>query len=322
MLSCFGLELTAQSLHFFNVQLQTKRFYDLLANVYVAFFGSVASIAGLIWFAFDKLQPSAIVWSALVLVALIFLSAISIYSIRVRQENIQFRQFIKILHRINHDYRDMLSAAFKHQPHEFTGSEYSDFLKKSEKDTIRSVCQKIAKVYTAFTHSDCTVTVKLITRVSEKIVCETHERSEEKCARDTQQKLFEINTGANTAFDKALMYADGAVSHFHSSDLTKDSSYRNQRDHWSDFYKSTIVVPIRSVDLAKLGSKNASSDIGFLCVDTLSPNRLNNTWHHELLAAFADQMYNFMSLMRGEYQLKSTPSINTTHSESPRVVTL
>jgi hypothetical protein len=148
------------------------------------------------------------------------------------------------------------------------------------------------------------VTVKLITQVDGKTFCATHERSEENCPRDiAKPRQFELNTGANTAFDKALMYANGMISHFHSDDLTKEEAYRNQRDHWSDFYQNTIVVPIRFVDLAKLGNKDASSDIGFLCVDTLSPNRLNNTWHVELLAAFADQMYNFMSLMRGEYQL-------------------
>lgn len=164
--------------------LPTKRFYDLLVNVYIAFFGSVASIVALIWFALEKVQPSNFVWYCLVPSAFIFLSAIAIYSIRVRQENIQFRNFIKILHRVNHDYRDMLAAAFKNQPHEINGSQYCDFLKQSERKTLKSACQKIAKVYTAFTHSDCMVTVKLITQVGDKAYCATHERSEENCPRD------------------------------------------------------------------------------------------------------------------------------------------
>ena len=102
---------------------------------------------------------------------------------------------------------------------------------------------------------------------------------------------------------------------------TQEKTYRNQRDHWSDFYQNVIIVPIRSVDILKLGNKekDASNDIGFLCVDTQSINRLNNTWHLELLAAFADQMYNFMSLMRGEYQLKAiTPTTSVAQLEPPR----
>ena len=206
------------------------------------------------------------------------------------KENRAFRDCIKVLHRINHDYRDTLSAIFKHGAHRFDQNEYRDYVTQSERKIIKSVCQKIAKIYSSFTHGSCTVTVKLVTRVAEKMFCETYERSEENCDRDTgPSRIFEINTGANTAFDEAIKYATGKVSHFHSEDLTTNGSYRNQRDHWSDFYQSCIVVPIRCVNPDKIGTKDCSDDIGFLCVDTLSDNRLNNTWHVELLAAFADQ---------------------------------
>jgi hypothetical protein len=302
----FFLETGGLLSHFFNVKLRTRRLYDFLANVYLAFFGSIASIVALIWFALDKVQPTTFVWLFLVPTTFILFSVVAIYSIRVRQENIQFRNFMKTLHRINHDYRDMLSAAFKHPSQEFDPDQYLNFLKQSEIQTIRSACQKVAKIFTAFTHSECTVTVKLITRSGGKDFSETFERSEENSVRDiAPQRPYELNTGANIAFDKALMHISGVTSRFQSDDLTKEKDYRNQRDHWSDFYKNTIVVPIRSVDPIKMGSKDSSDDIGFLCVDTLSLNRLNNTWHVELLAAFADQMYNFMSLMRGKYRLKA-----------------
>jgi len=282
----------------------TKRIYDLLSNVWIAFLGSIASIAGLIWFAIEKVQITTVLWLVVLLSAFALLFAIAIYSIRVRLENIQFRNFVKTLHRINHDYRDMLSAAFKHPPQALGTDGYINFLKQSESKTIKSVCQKISKVFSTFTRRECTVTVKLIVRDGGKVYCETYERSEENCLRDTgQPRLFEVDAGSNTAFDKALMYINGRISYFQSSDLTKEPDYRNQRDHWSDFYKCVIVVPIRSIDQSRIGYKDCSDNIGFLCVDTLSPNRLNDGWHVELLAGFADQMYNFMSLMRGKYQL-------------------
>lgn len=291
------------------MKLGTKRVYDFLSNVYVAFLGSIASIAGLIWFAVDKIQPTMILWLFVVPIAIVLLSAITVYSIRVRLENIQFRSFTRILHRINHDYRDMLSAAFKNQNQGLSADDHINFLKQNETRTINSVCQRISKIYSTFTHGECTVTVKLIQRDGEKYSAITYARSEENCARDKALPgFFEIKTGSNTAFDRALMYSNGRVSYFHSANLTKETDYHNQRDHWVDFYRSTIVVPIRSVDPAKVGQNSCSDDIGFLCVDTLSGNRLNATWHVELLAAFADQMYNFMSLMRGNYQLKTSDS--------------
>jgi hypothetical protein len=47
--------------------------------------------------------------------------------------------------------------------------------------------------------------------------------------------------------------------------------------------------------------------LGFLAVDTMSENRLNNTYQMQMLAAYAHQMYNFMSLMRGKYSLAASP---------------
>jgi len=288
------------------VKLTTRRIHDFLANSWVAFVGSVASILSLAWFAYLEIKPSpwSIVGAVLLPVAFGVFLGVAIYSIRVRQENRAFRDCMKVLHRINHDYRDTLSATFRNtsQRPEEAGSR--DYVAHSERKTIKSVCEKIAKSFSAFTHSDCMVTVKFITRDGDKMLCETYERSEENCDRDSGPgRKFEINTGANTAFDEAIKYATGVVSHFHSADLAANKGYRNQRDHWSDFYQSSIVVPIRCVNPDKIGSKDCSDDIGFLCVDTLSAYRLNDTWHIDLLAAFADQMYNFISLMRGRYAL-------------------
>jgi hypothetical protein len=132
-------------------------------------------------------------------------------------------------------------------------------------------------------------------------------RSETNCKRDEgRPEVFELLTGQNTAFDRCMECNPGTTSHFFSADLIKDRKegrYSNQRTNWEKFYVSAIVVPIRYVNVERLGQPRASDHIGFLAVDTMSTNRLNGTYHVELLAAFADQVYNFMSLMRGKYSV-------------------
>jgi hypothetical protein len=284
----------------------TKKLHNFFASIHVAWCGSVASIIALVWYAYDSFKPSGLRLLVLICFAIaagIFLG-VAIYSIRVRQENKQFREACKTLHRINHDYRDTLSNTFSGVAHT---PDLATAAKLSELKTLKSACQKIAKIYSGLTHCDCCVTVKLITNEGGSTYCETHARSEENSERDCSQPAkFEVKTGRNTAFDKALAYNAGKISHFFSADLqaeAKAGHYRNQRDNWSDFYRCAIIVPIRCVTVPKDGTPIASDDIGFLCVDTTSPRRLNDDYHLELLAGFADQMYNFMSLMRGKYVL-------------------
>lgn len=62
-----------------------------------------------------------------------------------------------------------------------------------------------------------------------------------------------------------------------------------------------LSLPIRAVKQGHRGNPDGYDDVGYLCLDTMSQNRLNGTYHVQLMAAFADQMYNFISLMRGKY---------------------
>jgi hypothetical protein len=291
----------------------TRRFHSLFNSSWIAFLGTVSSIVGLVLAAYLELRhlPQNTIWILLLFAGIIFFLGIGIYSIKVRQENRTFRNFMATLHRINHDYRDTLSAAFRLKPslQGLSQEAYLNYLEEWEEKTLKSVCQKIAEFYSAFTHSKCTVTVKLIKQVNGMSFCSAYARSEENCRRDAwAPKDFELNTGRNTAFDRALMHTPATISHFHSWDLTSEKDYRNERDNWSNIYRSAIVVPIRSINPEKLGTNEDSDDIGFLCVDTTAAQRLNDTWHVELLAGFGDQMYNFICLMRGRYSLRSHPT--------------
>ena len=299
------------------MDISAKRGHDVMRGhtvAYVGLIGSVASIVSLVAWAYTQLPRG---WAGLVLLSFLAVSflavvgAASLYSLRIRQENRVFRISHEVLHKINHNYRDVLSDVFGDRKVE-------ERVRRAgiEKETLRSVCEELSKLFLAFTHVPCTVTVKLIVRGQDGVLyARTHARSEIYCPRDTVEPFdFQLMTGKNTGLDGALKRVQGQVSHFFSADLFPEAVnhlYFNERPNWRDCYRSAIVVPIRHVTGEKDHHGWVSDNVGFLSVDTTSPNRLNDTYHVDMLAAYADQMYNFMSLMRGKYALppQETPNV-------------
>ena len=226
----------------------------------------------------------------------IFLSLV-VYSFVVRSDNVNLQHIATNFRAINTIYRDALTQCFA-GPQPITER---DRLIPIERKTVESVCQRIAQIYTTLTGKECLATVKILTREDGKIFASTYARSLTSCDRDLEQpEKFIVNTGANTAFDVALMPdSTGGTPHFYSGELTKHKSYHNERQGYIEHYKSTLVVPIRR----PAAGGHPSSDIGFLCIDSRSTNRINNSHHLVMLAALSDQMYNFFSFMRGKYRV-------------------
>lgn len=282
-------------------EILNSRWFDVLA-------GS-CSIVGFFWFVYAKFEPTGDQLATFVfwLCAAPAFVGLVVYSIRVRQENRAFESFTKTLHKVNHDYRNVLRELFG-PAHSFENEEVRSVC---EQRTLRSVCQKVAEIFGNLTHVKCSVTVKLITKDGGKAYCQTLVRDEDNSPReDGYPQKFEVGTGVNTAFDTALRYKPGEISYFYGADLPKlskekdkEKRYYNQRTNWEAFYKTAIVVPIRYIERDGSGAAIGSDDVGFLCVDAGSPHRLNDRYHVHILAAFADQMYNFMSLVRGRYDI-------------------
>jgi hypothetical protein len=226
----------------------------------------------------------------------------AVYSIRVRERLQAHQRSARLLHDINHTYRNALSAAFGCQ-----GDDPIDPTSiTNEREVVETVCNRVAEIYRELSFRPCVVTVKILTVDNGEFVCNTYARSEPRSRRDDNGGVgpYRVGTGENTAFDVAIQPGPGSVSHFYGGDLPlmkKKGKYRNRRDNYEKYYKCAIVVPIRSLDRSAGGEKYNTR--GFLCVDTLSKNILNDGHHVELLAAFADQMYNFFSLTRGKYRL-------------------
>ena len=238
-----------------------------------------------------------------------------VYSVEVRRENMALRGLSAEFYDINCLYQSKMHQVF------LAENPVTDQNKliEAEKETLEAVCQRISSLFQQTINRKCMVTVKLITYQDQSICAHTYVRSLRASARDRSERMrYSIGTGQNTGFEIALQErSDDKPSHFYSADLSLEPGYENQRADYLRHYRSVLVVPIREpqrisgtgadpVNKPQHGDADQlESDpylIGFLCVDTLSINRLNDTFHLVMLSALASQMYTFMCFMRGNYK--------------------
>jgi hypothetical protein len=304
-----------KSLQFFSDQFESFRMTQLLGDTtrtLSRFWVSICAVLGLtailIWLVFKMglaKPPTPLALTGAIFIICFFTAVLSVSFYLVNRENWRLKQCAYELHAINHIYRDALSRLFS--PRMKGDSLTTEDILRIEREILTSVTTKIANIFWNLTGKKCTVTVKLLAKQSGEQFCFTWARSGHELYREVASvETYRVGTGENTGFDEALKFRDSAPSHFYSGDLLKDSrrsKYRNQRPGWENLYRGTIVVPIRHV----LPQKKESDVLGFLCLDTLSRNRLNGTYHVQYLAAFADQMYNFVSIMRRKYSSHPGP---------------
>ena len=232
--------------------------------------------------------------------ALLFFAAINFYSLRIRSDNQILEEIAKYFREINSIYRETLFTSFG------GGSKTLSVDDRliAEKNTLKAVCQIVARIFSKLLYGkECTVTVKLLTEEDDEIsYATTYVRNHESSERDVDDHgKYEVNTGRNSGLDHALKNSPaGKLSYFHSADLAKEKDYTNQRADYLNWYKSTIVVPIRCP--LKRGEREAQN-YGFLTLDTMTRHRLNNGHHVVMLSSLAEQMFNFMALMRGDYKI-------------------
>ncbi len=237
--------------------------------------------------------------------ALLFFAVTHYYSLKVRGDNQIFEEIAKYFREINSLYRETLFQCF------WEGSKALSIDEKlsSEKQALKAVCQIIARIFSKLLYGkECTVTVKLLTEEEGGIsYATTYVRNYDSCERDVDDhRKYEVNTGRNSGLDQALKNKPaGKLSYFHSADLSKEKEYSNQREDYINWYKSTIVVPIRCPRRGERGTQN----YGFLTIDTMTRHRLNNGHHVVMLTALAEQIFNFMALMRGDYKLQTEISL-------------
>lgn len=231
----------------------------------------------------------------------------------------QMKRVAEDLHGINHLYRDRVGAICAGvasqedeeedvDPNNLTDEQLEEEyraieafglrLLDEERETLHLVCQKVSKIFSTLTERDCVTSVRLLS--NDETQLKLYTRSENQSRRDQlgpDHDVLSFGRGINNGFDKAASRNDGRVSHFLSGDLVAAQSrgeYTNQRSNFSEFYKSILIVPIRFCG-------ETDELVGFLYVDSMSRNRLNNEEHLQLLASIADQMYNYIRLMRVQF---------------------
>ena len=297
----------------------TRKIYNVASNPYFIIIAGACSIIALALWLYEKYDKDytkltnlkiAIVegsqyFSETGAIVLLFLFSIFlvgfVYSLRVRWENMSLRGMSRIFYEINLLYKEQLQKAF------LGSSPISEIrsLVDAESAVLRAVCQRIAKIYTLAIGRPCVVTIKLVRIEGAAIFAQTYVRSEDRSLRDKSgTKYFNLGTGENSSLDTAVLLSGSALPcHYFSADLTKEKNYCNQRQHYDIYYKSVLLVPIRGEDDADQPASSEQDLVGFLCVDTMSTNRLNDSYHLYMLAALSHQMYNFIALMRGRYSI-------------------
>lgn len=264
----------------------------------------------------------------------LFLTLFIISSILLSIKTLKYAKIVK-------NYKQSLSASFYNLSHDLR-NEYFDLLKMHKKgrdqgdniesltrDTI-SFLQNILDTLCETLHSmtgqefcGCIKVIENNNNVSNKInretasiktFCRSRNVSPERVVSDTQHKKIKINE--NTDFYEILDYENmESNSCFYQPNLIDyDKSlrkvgqkYRNTTTDWKNYYRSTIVAPIRVANERLF--YNDIKVIGFLCVDSMSVDALRNTpvernCYSNIVKAYADVAFIILN-MYGYYLQKA-----------------
>jgi hypothetical protein len=112
-----------------------------------------------------------------------------------------------------------------------------------------------------------------------------------------------VSVAENTDFLR-IMRDDGDI--FYAPDLVKyhkmqrklgdPDGYLNSTNNWTDYYRSTIVAPIR-IEASRIGVDHARYDLlGFLCADSMSTKAFPDRYkvlYSQLMLSFGDDLYRY-----------------------------
>ena len=217
------------------------------------------------------------------------------------------KSFSKV-HDINHLYRDALATTsaklLQLDGHKRAG-EVNSILSEVEVNTIDRLVTIISEQFQLLINRPVVVTFWRLDNNGESCIeQETSANGVDATRPFRAKKRFTVayNSIFSDNRDK-----HGKCCHFFSPDIemsaAEEAGYQDERPSYFQFYKSVLCVPIRFCWQIEGSSIKGQDILGYLQVDTASRNRLNNVEHLYLLSAYADQLYNFLSLVRRNFIL-------------------
>ncbi|MDR3605324.1 MAG: hypothetical protein P4L38_11895 [Syntrophaceae bacterium] len=130
-----------------------------------------------------------------------------------------------------------------------------------------------------------------------------------------QKKRFENleqPVKGNTDFDK-IVSGDDFFFAAKLDRMVSSGEYRNTTEKWLQWYKSTVVVPIRVLEKNWDENKKHYILLGFLCADSDSSGAFEEdraTLYADIVMAAADQLYYFLDFISSQRNRLKTDSSN------------
>ena len=219
-----------------------------------------------------------------------------------------------------HDFRNLYFGLTK--THKNGEDSVSTLTREVKEYTINSL-NELCNIFNSFTRKKICASIKLIETEDgefhkeidiDKATVKTFARSSNMDLNRGERDKSRVGPKLkeDTAFVNIInSFENNSKSYFYKQDLEKYSKamseagteYKSCTNNWRQFYRGTIVVPIRIAhEHLSYTTENTCYDvIGFLCIDSLSKNAFlkNQERYNCLLAkAFAAEMYVVLSKYR------------------------
>lgn len=214
-------------------------------------------------------------------------------------------------HNITHYYRSlifdfdkMIEKISKNQ--EITQNEI-DYVCARNSHFLVMVTSSLQNFFSIYTDDNCSISIKSLNTNKDRI--KTIFRDPVNLKKRRQAELnCGINTYEivdNTAFEVIISekYKDYYYASDNLSSEYSNHNYKNCNQNWSNFYNSTIVVPISKID----HNINKRNILGFLTVDNMKGYLVDNT-SIQYMQGISDLLYNYFfkfSLISNYTKIKS-----------------
>lgn len=234
---------------------------------------------------------------------ILLLKVIKYKQLLQQSRNVSSLRYYCLIHDFRNTYYDMLSYYKK-------DNLTIGLLTKMVQDFLEKSLDYICEIYSEFTHQEVSACIKYIDGIDNEIdidtaAVKTFVRSKNSDVRrhgldlaQTKKILIRDNTdfysiiGPNRRTNKSYFYQRDLLEY----KKNENPSYKNTTLGWEEFYKGTIVVPIRIAN-KRLFYKNEQECydvIGFLCIDSMSTDAFlkdQERYNVYIAKAFAAEIY-------------------------------